>query len=217
MADLYTEGYFERGEGSNYYNYGDDSGWNATCTALHGLMTNGKLPYPVEDEAEPKLLELGSAKGYFLKEASLWGFNPYGLDISHYAVSQTPSHIAYMNRVYDATTQLPFPAGFFHVVCSWEFLEHIETEKIPFLLDEMDRVLAPGGFFIHRIALTDGSMEPDHDVTHVSMFPRIFWEEEFIKLDLTHLPTWEHEFAQEFKHRDWSQRFFCWYKEPTVP
>jgi SAM-dependent methyltransferase len=42
-----------------------------------------------------------------------------------------------------ATTPLPYPDGSFDLVCMFEVLEHVEADEA--LLDEVARVLAPGG------------------------------------------------------------------------
>lgn len=212
MSNLYTEGYFERGVGSNYFNYGNDPGWWTTANILRNFIYNETTP---EDGAAPKLLELGSAKGYFLFAATLWGFDAYGVDVSEYAISKTVkvAGVEIKNLLHDISKyHLPFEDGTFDIVCSWEVLEHIHGEDIDFVLSDSLRVLKSGGLYVHRIAITDGQMGPDNDDTHVLMVPRIFWEKEFRYRGLLWESEYEKALSRMFAGRDWAERFFVWRK-----
>ena len=44
--------------------------------------------------------------------------------------------------------KLPFQSGYFNAVTMLAVFEHIEPDKLPFLLNEIHRVLSPGGVFV---------------------------------------------------------------------
>lgn len=200
MSNPYTEGYFERGEGSNYYNYGDDPGWTPTARILRKFIP--------PEITHPYLLELGAAKGFFMHHAHVVGFNVRGIDISEHATSHPASEwVKQYLHLGDASEPLPFDQTF-DVVCSWEFLEHIPKDDMMYVLYNPVLKLKPGGLFVHRIALK--GMDGDSDATHVSMHNRDVWENVFDFMGLEHRPDIEEAFDQEFKDRDWAGRFFAW-------
>lgn len=197
----YTRGYFEYGEGSNYHSYGDDPGWAVTAQILRRY----------DPKLYPTLLELGSAKGYFLSAAHREGFKVVGIDISKHAVDSTVYDVEGRNHHWDATRLMdfPFPVDF-DVVCSWEFFEHVEPENLLDVVADSIELVKPGGLYVHRIAIVDGNMDEDHDSTHVSMHHRGEWESMFDSFGLTHEPELEKQLQTAFRGRDWADRFFAW-------
>src|SRR5688500_20121285 len=110
-SDDYGEGYWERAEGSNYVNYGDDSGWLGILHVINANHT-GKL----------NIIEAACSKGYFLRAALLDGHKALGFDVSEYAIRNAVTKTA---MVHDAIEPWPYPSGSADLVCAWEFLEHI--------------------------------------------------------------------------------------------
>lgn len=53
-GDEYGEGYWERAEGSNYRDYGDDPGWGIIADIFQRLRSNARV------------IEAACAKGYFV-------------------------------------------------------------------------------------------------------------------------------------------------------
>jgi SAM-dependent methyltransferase len=201
----YTEGYFERGEGSNYTNYGDDPGWAPTVRVI------------CEYERPETLTELGCAKGYFVQHCLEVGIDAEGMDISEYAVNAGPDDTRPCLWLLDATTDpLPWADGRVDMVCSWEFLEHLGGDGLRFALAEADRVLRPGGLAVHRIGIA-GVTPPGHidaDTTHADGTGegREWWEALFAGMGYTHEPELERLLRDEFADRDWTLRFFAWRK-----
>lgn len=58
--------------------------------------------------------------------------------------------------VLDVTEGLPWPDSSVQEVRAHDFLEHVPADKVPFVIDEIWRVLAPGGVLDHFTPSTDG-------------------------------------------------------------
>lgn len=211
----YHEGYWERGEGSNYHNYGDDPGWNTTARIVAGQVGQ-----------DAKVLEVACAKGYFVLAARNAGLQCYGVDLSEYAVSAAPKIIQPYIKVgnaavyTDLVNALPGDDLWLDAVVSNEFLEHVYEEEIDDVLNNMLMMVEPGGYFLHRIGLDMETGEDyahqDDDCTHVLVRPRHYWEDKFRALGLVHLPEVEYEFDTAFRGRDWAGRYFAYQVPPTT-
>jgi len=65
----------------------------------------------------------------------------------------------------DVTKGLPYEDNTADEVLAFDFLEHIPPDKVTFVIDEIYRVLKPGGLFEHFTPSTDGRgafEHPDH-------------------------------------------------------
>jgi SAM-dependent methyltransferase len=198
VSSVYGIDYFEHGVGSNYKDYADDPGWPVTTEVLAR-----HFPSPA------RMLELGAAKGYFVRAARDAGFECVGADISEYAAGKSGGLVEHT----DATTGLDFPAASFDLVVSWEFLEHIDGSQITKVTAEMDRVLRPGGVQIHRIGILIPGREPEFfsDCTHVLPLTREEWPQYWPAYE--RLSGVEDDLDTAFADRDWRGRFFA-FKKP---
>lgn len=210
-SGLYHEGYWERGEGSNYVAYGDDPGWGPTLTAMAQCIGH-----------DGKWLEIACAKGFFTRRARAAGVDCWGIDLSAYAIGQAPGDVRpYVQEA--SVLAIPFPDDTFDVVCSWEFLEHVPLEDLPAALAEIDRVAKPGAHLWHRIGIdTTGDdrfpqgVDQHHhqnDVTHFSEMPDVFWRGEFDDLGWVRTAPNEDVVNAAFADRDWRDRFYV-YRRP---
>lgn len=203
-SEDYGEGYWERAEGSNYRNYGDDPGWRGI---LH--VMNQFLP------AQARIVEVACAKGYFVHHARRNGHFAIGFDLSGYAIAQSvePDH----TFQHDATMPWPIHPRLADAVCGWEFLEHVHEEDTGLVLSESVKTLKPGGTLWFKIGIVvpdshDFAGQEDHDHTHVNMQPREYWEYQFSTFGLEPVREAEALLDAEFEHRDWKGRFFVWEK-----
>ena len=198
----YDEGYFERAEGSNYCQYGDDPGFLTIAAFMRTLVPAGSRVY-----------EVACAKGFFVKHARSLAMDAYGVDVSEYAISVAePEAVPYV-QVGDALS-LPWDDETGDAVVSWEFLEHLTPETIRLALSEMERVAKPGALSIHRIGITrtDGRFPEgeDHDHTHTLMRTDDWWRQLLHTQGWTRQADVETRLDEVFATRDWSGRFYVY-------
>lgn len=196
----YDEGYWERGEGSNYVDYGPDPGFNLTAQVMCRVA-----PPPAT------LLEVGCAKGFFLAEAQEAGYHVAGCDVSEWALDHADGRVL-SHVLLASVTDLPFAGSMFEITCSWEVLEHVYPDEIDQAFKEMIRVTVPGGWMIHRIGmLMDGEDMSHHfdDHTHVLNEDRDWWLEKFEEHHLVIDDAATSLFNRVFIGRDWCGRFIA--------
>jgi 2-polyprenyl-6-hydroxyphenyl methylase/3-demethylubiquinone-9 3-methyltransferase len=97
-----------------------------------------------------RILDIGCGAGFLSNALAKLGYEVTGIDTSEASLSVAARHdptgsVRY--AVGDANA-LAFPDGTFDVVCSMDFLEHVERPAA--VIAQAARVLAPGGlFFFH--------------------------------------------------------------------
>lgn len=78
-----------------------------------------------------------------------------------------------VDLVADLNKEIPLPSNTFDQVMAFDFLEHIDQKNCINLMEEIYRVLKPGGFLVFDVPSTDGNNQGAfQDPTHVS-----FWNE----------------------------------------
>lgn len=193
-VDPYTEGYWERGEGSNYHGYGDDPGWELSALALRLCAPDAT-----------RLLEIGAARGFFLQAAERARFTVDGIDTSAYATTTAARRVLHG----DVSTIDPgvFPPAGYDIVCSWEVLEHIPEAALPGVWERIQTWSAPSALQVHRIAAEDDTS----DSTHVTLRPLKWWEKQLrLHFDGHRRGDVEDVFNGLFAGRDWAGRFLAW-------
>jgi 2-polyprenyl-3-methyl-5-hydroxy-6-metoxy-1,4-benzoquinol methylase len=91
-----------------------------------------------------QVLDVGCAKGYLVYAFRELGVEAYGVDISQYAISQSPESVrGYLQNVDVEFEKLPFEDETFDMVTSLECMEHLQNPS--HAVSEMARVLKPGG------------------------------------------------------------------------
>lgn len=203
-SDDYGEGYWERGEGSNYHNYGDDPGWGPIAKLMTNLVGERLT-----------IVEAACAKGWFVRRARQWGHEAFGFDLSEYALSKAPPGVGKYLEAHDAIDPWPYEPESADIVCAWEFFEHIHDENIPFVLQNMLDTLKPGGQLWLKTGIIvpddhDFAGQEDHDHTHVAVHDREWWESLFASKGLVRLADTEAALDAAFDDRDWKGRFFVW-------
>jgi len=194
MDDEYDEGYWERGEGSNYQSYGDDPGWMKTAAVMNRYKVG-------------TLLEIGCAKGFFIGHAEHYGYDAIGIDLSQWAIDHSVRPDQTFLR--DITGPITWKQEF-DVVCSWELLEHIPAELLPAVFANIKTAMAPGALTFHRIGMLlegEDHASLEDDKTHVTIENREWWEARFQEQGFTRRTEIEDWFDKEFDHRDWKGRF----------
>ena len=126
-----------------------------------GLRTVLKELEPVKRH-NCRLLEVGCADGFFLQLAKSQGWEPYGVDISPYAVSYARKGRGLTIREGTLEEQI-FPSGFFGAAYLGDVLAHTPS---PFLLlKEVHRTMAKGGvLFVTSPAPFNGALAKVQEV-----------------------------------------------------
>jgi SAM-dependent methyltransferase len=95
-----------------------------------------------------RVLDLGCAAG----AAHLRVAGPvFGADLSHAGPARAVALAGYERAVQARIGALPFQSGSFHYVVSLDVMGHLDERAKEQLLDDSDRLLAPGGTTIHAI------------------------------------------------------------------
>ncbi|MCD4760841.1 class I SAM-dependent methyltransferase, partial [bacterium] len=93
-----------------------------------------------------KILDIGCANGYFLDKLKEKGYlNLYGADIGNYLKDKVHQH-----QVVDFNVErLPYDDKSFDLITAFQLLEHLENYFL--ILQEVHRILKPGGVFIFSV------------------------------------------------------------------
>ena len=93
-----------------------------------------------------KVLDVGCAKGFLVKDLLELGIDTYGIDVSHYALMNCEPEVVGRLQIGSAES-LPFPDGSFDAVVSINTIHNLKREKCVQAVKEIER-LAPGKGFI---------------------------------------------------------------------
>ena len=87
-----------------------------------------------------KVLEVGCAKGYILKEFHDQKMLVYGLDYSKYAIQNSHQDIKSKLVQWDIRKKTSYPDNYFDLVYSKELLPHLSSKDISSILNEFNRI-----------------------------------------------------------------------------
>ncbi|MBN2468672.1 MAG: methyltransferase domain-containing protein, partial [Deltaproteobacteria bacterium] len=170
LSDIYGKGYFY-GENSGYPAIGYDQAHPSWKEAIDFVKSFKEIPM--------QWLDVGCAFGYFLKEADEKGVSAFGVDISEYALQQLSDLPS--KRSQSLAESLPFRNDAFDVVTAFDLVEHLYNPAAG--LEEMVRVLKPGGVFL--LTTPDPLLFNRDEETHFSEKPPSFWMKQMDTLGLT--------------------------------
>ncbi len=126
-----------------------------------------KLSYLSRIEHGKNLLEIGCAKGHFLKFANKQGYKVTGIDISDYAINYIKSEIGF-NVIAGEIHSIEF-SDRFDVICFFDVLSHVYSPTLFF--EGISKNLKNGGFLFARVGDKGGQWKtfrqgkwyaPDH-------------------------------------------------------
>jgi SAM-dependent methyltransferase len=165
IKEVHSKDYYFGQKYSNYSDYNcfdNDRYWKPEIQTIKKYNLHGKI------------LDIGCAFGFFLKRASPFFQELYGLDISQFAIEEAKKLNPTTNfQVFDLDKQpVPYPDLYFDLITAFDVLEH--TQSIKDSLGKIVPKLKTGGFFICSVPLLDtwaGKIFHifDKDVTHVSV------------------------------------------------
>ena len=161
MAEKYGEGYFLRGEGSNY-------GRDKFAPYIRRFFMPHALQraIQIQENINPKsVLDVGCARGYLVFALRSLGIEAYGIDVSEWAIKNCEKNTEkYLVR--GDASKLPYKDSSFDLVVAEDLLEHVSPQPH---IKEMCRV-AKNRIFI-RVTVVDNGV----DTTHISVLPAEKW------------------------------------------
>ncbi len=102
-----------------------------------------------------RILDIGCAYGAFLDLARIYGWEPYGLEVSK--VSSAYAKKAFKLPIFTGTlSEAKYPSNFFKVVTMWDLIEHL-SEPLTTLI-ESRRILEKNGILLILTINTDSLM-----------------------------------------------------------
>jgi len=160
----FTEGYFLRGEGSNYKDYS----WKPDLT----VPACKKIAEYLNFRRGDSVLDCGASRGYYVRAMRMLGYRAFGYDISEWAVQNCDAEVAeYMSN--------EFPKRSFDWLLSKDCIEHIPILDLGILIEALNDKITKGMLFIVPLtSVTDGRYvrpEDEMDVTHVIRWPMEQW------------------------------------------
>lgn len=194
----YPEGYWERGEGSNYTNYGDEIAWP--------VIWNVMAP-----RVKGAVREIACAKGYFVRHGYFMGYDVKGIDISEYAITHHAPGVGDVIQQANAT-DLPWETAEAQMLFAFEFLEHVYEDEIEQVLSEIDRVTAPDAIIVFKIGLAEMDDHCEDDHTHYTQRNREWWENRLAEMPWTHYEDLEEEIDRAVSQVQptWTGRWFAY-------
>lgn len=136
ISKLFGKEYFD---GSRMYGYGGysyDGRWKKVAKAI---IRRYKL------KKGDKVLDIGCAKGFLVKDLLDLGINAFGIDISEYALKNC--HPDVIGRLHlGSAHQLPFPNNSFKATISINTIHNLNVPKCITALKEMNRLSGKNSF-----------------------------------------------------------------------
>jgi len=105
-----------------------------------------RLPAICKYARGPRLLDVGCASGFFIEAALDAGFDPVGIELSPTAIELARPEVRTRITCGDVNVLIASEARQFDVVTAFDIIEH--TLDPAAFLDDIGRVLAPGGLLV---------------------------------------------------------------------
>ena len=133
----YGEEYFDGSRDYGYGGYYYDGRWVPVAKDIikHFNLKSGD-----------RVLDVGCAKGFLVKDLLAEGIDAYGLDVSEYALMNCEPEVVGRLQIGSAE-KLPFPDGSFNAVIAINSVHNLPRDICKIALHEMER-LAPGKGFV---------------------------------------------------------------------
>ena len=132
IRELYDEGYYN-GDVYPKYTMESEKRINERRITLVNQFWKGPA----------KILDVGCAKGFFLSYAKKAGMEPYGADISNYAIHQARKLLGESVVCCNVEEHIPFDDEFFDIITCWDSLEHLRGPSV--VLKNLSRKLKKYG------------------------------------------------------------------------
>jgi 2-polyprenyl-3-methyl-5-hydroxy-6-metoxy-1,4-benzoquinol methylase len=94
--------------------------------------------------ATGKLLDVGCAKGFFVRIALEAGYDAYGIDFSEYAISKARDIVGNRAQKIDIEKTNAYPPESFDIITAWDFIEHLKDPEA--FLKKASTILKQNGY-----------------------------------------------------------------------
>ncbi len=136
LSRQYGKDYFDGSRDVGYGGYRYDGRWQPVARdiiAQYGLKPGDRV------------LDIGCAKGFLVKDLVAAGIDAYGIDISEYALLHCEPEV--IGRLHlGSAVKLPFPDRSFAVVLAINTLHNLERVELIVALQEVERLAYKGKF-----------------------------------------------------------------------
>lgn len=141
------------------------------------------------------LLDAGCGVGLFMDEFQRLGADVYGMDVSDFCAEKVGKR--FPDRFFHCRVENMhlIPGDFFDVVHCGDVLEHVSPDKTRAAIDELIRVMKPGGVIYIAIDTTSYEHTGLQDISHINMRSWAAWLSEMDK----YYYEWDHEWQMELK------------------
>lgn len=166
LGSQYGEGYYMRGEGSNYVNYS----WRPDLTLPHAIYVSRHLGI----QQGHTILDVGCSRGYFVKAMRIMGFEAFGCDISKWAIENCDPDVKpfVWNRP-------PISGERFDWITMKDVAEHVPMEELIGLLSNLSISAKRGMLIIVPLSAYTGARyirdEDEQDTTHIHRWTLSDW------------------------------------------
>jgi len=147
-------------------------------------------------------LDLGTGSGGIVFEFIMNGINSLGIDgsdfckkhkVGYWSLAPNSFYTCDITKPYTINSLAENAKAEFDLITMWEVLEHIQEDKLDFLLGNIMLHLKSNGYFIGSISFVpyeDGNGNP----YHVTLKPKSWWVKKFGDAGLVWLETGQHSF-----------------------
>jgi len=136
ISRQYGKEYFDGDRSFGYGGYKYDGRWVPVAkdiTDYYGLIKGSKI------------LDVGCAKGFLVKDLVDLGFEAYGIDISEYAIDNAPKDVKNRLKIGNAK-KLPYDDNSFELVISLNTIHNLDRNECKMAIQEIQRVSKTSSF-----------------------------------------------------------------------
>lgn len=120
---------------------------DANLTSYRSIFLEAVMAY--KGEKFEKILDIGSGIGVFLDSIHPFGFDRYALEASEYGLKRLKEKDINAQEFFlEKNKQLPFQDNEFSFILFNQVIEHLEKDVGEYYIEEIIRVLEPGGVAI---------------------------------------------------------------------
>ncbi len=209
-SDFYGEGYFLKGEGSNYGRKDEEGNLLYAPYVLEAYLQGRRLVARNILHLWPRIksvMVLGCARGYFVAAFRELGVHAVGVDISEWAIENCMEGMAeylYQGDVCDLSL---WEDNEFDLVLAFDVLEHIELPDLKTAIDEAVRI---GKMTILDVPIAPDDKHPDQsegtDKSHVSVYSQDWWLQQFLNRGQEVIRSKEYVYPEEHEESPWPDK-----------